>query len=516
MYACMQLLQTNFRRLDAFLLIASFVLVIFYVAVAGSGFPLDDSWIHQTYARNLAQNGEWAFVPGEPSAASTSPLYTVLLAIGYAVGLPYVIWTHFLGAMALAVMCMLIVRMVEWQLPTMRHAGLIAGLFAVTTWHMIWAAASGMETIIFSMLTIVLIYLAWREQHLESSMSVIKRGALFGVFTAFTTLARPEGILLAGVIGLVMLIARPQGNIQQVIAYGIASLIAFVLVMSPYILLNIQLTGGFLPNTANAKFQQHEILLKLPYFTRVQNLIFPLLAGGQVILLPGLLIYIWMTFKAQKPRQWSMLLIPVIWSVALILVYASRLPAAYQHGRYVMPILPSVVMIGVIGILKIMNRRKQSLIPRVLSRVLLISALLTSIAFAVVIAPSIYATDVAIINEEMVASAQWIDENIPKDELLAIHDIGAVGYFSPRPMLDIAGLVSPDIAPIVEDPDALWAYMEARNARYLMAFPNQIPGDSVDDDRLCRVFTTDGKIVRRFGEPNMAIYELAWDGNCKP
>ena len=57
--------------------------VALYVAASSIihevGFPLDDSWIHQTYARNLAERGEWAFVPGEPSVASTSPLYTCLL-----------------------------------------------------------------------------------------------------------------------------------------------------------------------------------------------------------------------------------------------------------------------------------------------------------------------------------------------------------------------------------------------------------------------------------------------------
>ncbi len=47
------------------------------------GFPLDDSWIHQTYARNLAQNGEWAFRPGIPSAGSTAPLWSALLALGF-------------------------------------------------------------------------------------------------------------------------------------------------------------------------------------------------------------------------------------------------------------------------------------------------------------------------------------------------------------------------------------------------------------------------------------------------
>ncbi len=60
---------------------ALFVLV---TAVQGhAGFPLDDAWIHQVYARNLAQRGEFAFTPGEPSAGSTSPLWTIALSVGY-------------------------------------------------------------------------------------------------------------------------------------------------------------------------------------------------------------------------------------------------------------------------------------------------------------------------------------------------------------------------------------------------------------------------------------------------
>ena len=80
--------------------------VIVYVAVAaqlnGLGFPLDDGWIHQTYARNLAQRGEWAFVPGEASVASTSPLFTLLLAVGYFLHIPHFVWTFGLGIVALA------------------------------------------------------------------------------------------------------------------------------------------------------------------------------------------------------------------------------------------------------------------------------------------------------------------------------------------------------------------------------------------------------------------------------
>src|SRR3989304_2411743 len=50
------------------------------------GFPLDDAWIHPTYARNLALRGEWSFVPGQASGGSTAPLWTILLAIGARLG----------------------------------------------------------------------------------------------------------------------------------------------------------------------------------------------------------------------------------------------------------------------------------------------------------------------------------------------------------------------------------------------------------------------------------------------
>ncbi len=69
--------------------------------LAGIGFPLDDAWIHQTYARNLAQYGQWAFIPGQPSAGSTAPLWSALLAAGYLLRIPYFAWTFFLGGFSL-------------------------------------------------------------------------------------------------------------------------------------------------------------------------------------------------------------------------------------------------------------------------------------------------------------------------------------------------------------------------------------------------------------------------------
>src|SRR5690606_23918701 len=102
----------------------------------------------------------------------------------------------------------------------------------------------------------------------------------------------------------------------------------------------------------------------------------------------------------------------------------------------------------------------------------------------------------------------------PENGLLALHDIGAVGYFAPRDIIDTAGLVTPEIVPIIHDADALWAFLEARGAVYFLGLPDQIPGQNRADPRLCEVYTTGGTASLAAGGGNMTLYRLAWDSVC--
>jgi hypothetical protein len=81
--------------------VSALAAVLFYLVVSalnfGLGFPLDDAWIHLTYARNLAEHGEWAFRLGEQSAGSTAPLWTALLTTGFLIDLAPYVWTYLLG-----------------------------------------------------------------------------------------------------------------------------------------------------------------------------------------------------------------------------------------------------------------------------------------------------------------------------------------------------------------------------------------------------------------------------------
>jgi hypothetical protein len=499
---------------DVPLLLASGLLVGLYVLSGGGGFPLDDSWIHQVYARNLAWRGEWAFVPGQPSAASTSPLYTVLLAIGYSLHLPYLLWTSLLGVAALALTGMAGGRIADWLLPQRWLAGWAAGLVLVFSWHLIWAAAAGMETMLFSAFTLVLIGLGgWEWQAVRRDVrATVWRGAGFGGIAALAVMTRPEGALLAGLVGVLLLVLRPGGRLigWWIVGAGVA----FGVVVSPYLLLNLSLTGTPLPNTASAKQAQIAPRLMLSYPQRVADMIYPLIAGAQLLLVPGMIYGFWRNMRsAEWPRIFLALLL-VLWPVALILLYAARLPAPYQHGRYVIPALPALIVLGVVGSFHLLDASRSHVLRRVTARALVICMVLTLVFFAFGPGLRAYETDVRIIQEEMVAPAQWIADNINTEDLLAVHDIGAVGYFAARPILDVAGLVSPEVVPIYHDEEALWALMRTRDVAYLMAFPDQLPGHDVTDARLCPVFASPGSTSSAQGAGKMVVYRLAWDGEC--
>jgi hypothetical protein len=531
----------SFSRRDGLFLLLATGLVGLYALSGGGGFPLDDSWIHQVYGRNLTLTGQWAFIPGVPSAASTSPLYTVLLAIGYALRLPYMLWTHAIGAIALGLCGMLVARLADQVIPTSREIEWITGIAVISTWQLIWAGAAGMETPVFAALTLAVILAAWRELERRNYLLVelarraaLRRGAAFGILGALSMLARPEGVMLTGIAGVAVVIAllldkRPIDRVEYspfhiLLPWSIGAALGFSLMISPYLLLNLSLTGGLLPNTAAAKIAQHTPLLAYPYITRFGQMLLPLLVGGQVLLIPGIITFVIEAVRKNERRQVLLYLLPVLWVIAQVMLYAARLPAAYQHGRYVLPALPALVFTGVVGTRQLIALSHQSRYGRILVRALTIAAAMLFISFAFGLGRDTYRRDVSIINQEHVTTAHWISENLPETDdngnpVLAIYDIGAVGYFAPRPLLDIAGLLSPQVIPLINDPAGLWGLMQQEGAQYLMGFPDQIPGYPnhlpMNAPTLCPVYTTEGTAAKAAGGANMTVYRLMWEGDCE-
>ena len=140
------------------LVVAVALFLIRSLSISSIGFPLDDAWIHQTYARNLALRGEWAFLPGEVSAGSTSPLWTLMLAIGYGLALSPILFSNLLGCLLLLGIVWLIAGHLPSDLqarPALQVSLLLIVLFE---WHLLWAALSGMETLLLGLHILVILH----------------------------------------------------------------------------------------------------------------------------------------------------------------------------------------------------------------------------------------------------------------------------------------------------------------------------------------------------------------------
>jgi hypothetical protein len=466
-----------------------------------TGFPLDDAWIHQTYARNLVESGQWAFVPGQPSAGSTAPLWTLLLALGYLMRIPFRAWTYGLGWLCLVGAALLASELAQRLFPRHRWAAHLAGLACTVEWHLVWAAGSGMETLLFALLALAIWY--------RVSTGPAEHPFLTGVLGGTLILTRPEGILVVGLAGLALLLATGR-QWRTGLTRGAALVLGLGLVVAPYLILNLRLSGTLWPNTMYAKQTEYAVLRLQPLATRLWRVGTAPLIGPQALLMPGLLWIVWRQARGRaRSEAWgSAAWMPLMWVAGTVVTYSLRLPVTYQHGRYLIPTIPVLVIYGLGGTLDLVSVARR-LPARVLARALLIGSLLAFPLFSILIGAPAYATDVAIIEEEMVAVAHWIADHTPPQALIAAHDIGALGYFSPRPLLDLAGLVSPEVIPFIRNEVALLAWMRTQGADYLVTFPSWYPQLTAAPGAR-KVFQTDAAVTLAHGRDNMAVYRLEW------
>jgi hypothetical protein len=222
--------------------------------------------------------------------------------------------------------------------------------------------------------------------------------------------------------------------------------------------------------------------------------------GVLVLLAPAIVVGAW---RAARRRQWE-ILIDLGWVLAFVSTYALRLPVTYQYGRYVMPVIPVLAAIGMGDLAELVRPQSPKLALRVISRTWLLSVGLIAVVFWVQGAVR-YTRDVQFIETEMVATARWVNANTPPAALIATHDIGALGYFSDRRLLDMAGLVSPAVIPFIRDETRLRAWLDASGADYLVTFPSWYPA-LIASPPAERVYVTDSPYSQAPGAENMAVY----------
>ena len=516
-----------FRSKHVWLVVlAVFLVMVLFLGLSalsgGMGFPLDDGWIHQTYARSFARNGRFEFVPGIVSAGSTSPLWTLLLAVGYVLRLPYLLWAYLCGGLSLMWLALASMRL--WQLlwPDWGEKDWLPGLVVALAWPLVWAAASGMETVLFAALgmQIVVIYTQMALNTNLESPPTAKTTALLGILSGLLILVRPDGliVLLLVAMGLLLLPGTWMLRLKTVLVYGVTAVIPLL----PYFAFNYIASGFIWPNTFYAKQTEYQTLLSEPIWSRAIRLLY-FSAGGaengwqgmsgvQLLLLPGLILAGVLAVKADWLRKGLLYTLPLLWAGGHVVLYAWRLPVTYQHGRYLFAAIPIWIIYGLAGWLDIFKWVGNGRFGRIGKQVAILTFVLLLLAFTFLGAQT-YAADVAFIEGEMVDVAHWLAENTPQDALIASHDIGAIGYFSERPLLDLAGLISPEVIPFLADEEELGRYLQVSNATYLVTAPGW-PYEAITNSQDAEIlYTTNYFWTQEQGANNMSVYLLKKTGS---
>jgi len=463
------------------------VYILFASNVYRVGFPLDDAWIHQTYARNLAQRGEFAYIPGQPSAGSTSPLWTMLLSPAHWFSEKPIVWTFLLGLICLIGVGLAGEKFTRQISPSWHGKLPWAGLFLVGEWHLLWAAGSGMETVLYA-LVILLVFVCL------TGASRLKWW-LAGLLIGGAVWVRPDGITLIGPAVLVLAFStvRWRDKFRNIIQF----LLPVVVLCVGYALFNRALSGTFLPNTFFAKQAEYAILSQQPILARFARLLMQPFIGAGVLLIPGVVHIIIQTIKK---RDW-VVAGAVVWFLGYVLIYAIRLPVTYQHARYLIPAMPVLFTVSFAGMVDLFSRMNANLLVSAARKAWILSILLVVLGFAGMGANA-YAQDVAIIESEMVDTAMWV-RSLPDDTLLAVHDIGALGYFGGKNFVDLAGLVSPEVIPFISDEARLEHYLDERGVDYLVTLEGWYP--EMEGNRVV-VHDTRAAFSPANGGTNMKVY----------
>jgi len=222
-----------------------------------------------------------------------------------------------------------------------------------------------------------------------------------------------------------------------------------------------------------------------------------LFVSSSLVLLPGIISWV---VKSIREKRWGNIA-AILWCFGYLYLYTSRLPV-YQHGRYLMPAMPILFLFGLLTFAEFDKSKTFGRYHWVGQTVWRGSITMLTFGF-IIFGARTYSSDVAVIETEMVDSAKWIAENIPAGATVAAHDIGALGYFDNHPLIDLAGLITPEVIPFIRDEARLTIYLNENGADYLVVFPWFYP-EIVPNLEI--VFVTNSPFTLALGEQNMVVY----------
>lgn len=462
---------------------------VVYLSPFPQEFPIDDTYIHFVYAENFSNSGDFFFnSPADKGIGTTSPLWVFLLSFAKHLNLSLPFTAKVLGFSFLLVSAFLVYKLALKAFGFFLSISM--GILLVLSGNMLWFSLSGMETTLFLSLGLLSIYLFSKDKWLLCSLSL-----------GFLMLTRPEGIALLASICLYQAIQTRRVT-KEILQLACVS----VLIAAPWFLFLFTRTGHLLPTSAIGKrlsvstginivaSQNPQISSWLTFPGVVYTLlwivyIFLFLLGGMslpgpylefqaIAKGPNLSISIWsllwlswfivqlvslvikkgsikklLSSRIFENADLCPLVVFSIWFLFHNIVFALFLPIPGSASRYG-AINHIFIWSTVIVVLFTQHRHRWVFL---VNSFIIFSLLISNL----ILWNRIYDANLDYMNKVRIRSTEFLRNVFSDDETCAAFDIGAIRYFSKREIVDLGGLINPQLGDIFED-NNLDVYLSSR------------------------------------------------------
>lgn len=410
----------------------------YYAALAWTfrQYTADDAFIYFRYAENLAGGHGLVFNIGERVYGNTSLLWTALLALAVAGGLPVVGFAKIAGTVAGA-MCILVVHRIARQLGP--REAVLAPLLVVGFIELPYWAVSGMDTSVYAAVCALALLLTLQGLHARSPAWAAAAWALAG-------LTRPEGVLIGALAVGYLLWARRTDRVRQLLltaAVFLVPLLAWLVFAWWYF-------GDPIPTTYWAKR-----LDRWTAFHRASIFLRAFVTAND-----GALMALTCAAALAHPTRRTVRVVGalVLVNVAIVLWTGGDSWGSRGVFRFATAWLVPLAILMAAGLTLVLDRLSGAG-GRTLAGVAALAVVAAWLTF-----PSIRAPGAPSGGEPAIVS--HLQTHSSRSDRLAVTDIGQFGYLTGLPVFDMYGLVEPWVARELRK-ESPTAYSPADNRRLI-------------------------------------------------
>jgi len=415
------------------------IVAIFVVHTLSLNFTQDDAYISYRYVKNFINGHGLVFNPGERVEGYTNFLWIIILSIFARLGLDMIIVSKILGVAAGAVTLFLIYqislnffRKKEW------FFSLFAPLLLASNSAFAYWSISGLETAFFIMTVLLSVYFYFSNERLMI------------ISSALSTLVRPEGVLVFGILILHKFFFK-----KDKLKNCLFSMLGFILLLLPYLIFKIFYYGNLLPNPFYAKtgFSIEYVKTGLAYFW-----LFLKHYGlwGSLYLIP--LVF----YKDLEAKGKLALLMVYIYTLYIIIIGGDVL----KVHRFFLPVLPFLYALFSFALMKLSLVLKKQVIP---------IFVVIAFSFLTFLLPrnwimSVRTAEIGLC-AKMSKYAEGLRQSFGTDFTLAMSTIGAISYLTDAKVIDMLGLTDPYIAKHPEKIPGIFSTWKEKkfNTQYLLS-----------------------------------------------